>query len=141
MRWWEHWLKGADTGIMDEPQVRAFMPFAPATSPRAAEAGGRWIAEAKWPPRTDDTALFLGEGVLHDDPQPTARVTIAGDQLVGLTRTQWLDRPPQEQSRDDDRSVTFDSAVLTDDVEILGAPSVDLLLSADRPVAMLGLRL
>ena len=23
IRWWDHWLKGVDTGIMDEPLVRA----------------------------------------------------------------------------------------------------------------------
>ena len=26
LRWWDHWLKGIDTGIMDEPMLRAWMP-------------------------------------------------------------------------------------------------------------------
>src|SRR5690606_38978645 len=25
IRWWDHWLKGLDTGIMDEPMLRAYM--------------------------------------------------------------------------------------------------------------------
>ena len=25
LRWWDHWLKGIDTGIMDEPVLRAWM--------------------------------------------------------------------------------------------------------------------
>ncbi len=25
LRWWDHWLKGSDTGIMDEPMLRAWM--------------------------------------------------------------------------------------------------------------------
>ncbi len=26
VRWWDHWLKGKDTGIMEEPMLRAFHP-------------------------------------------------------------------------------------------------------------------
>jgi uncharacterized protein len=25
LRWWDHWLKGVDTGVMDEPILRAWM--------------------------------------------------------------------------------------------------------------------
>jgi hypothetical protein len=25
LRWWDHWLKGQDTGIMDEPAYRVWM--------------------------------------------------------------------------------------------------------------------
>ena len=25
LRWWDHWLKGIDTGIMDEPMLRVWM--------------------------------------------------------------------------------------------------------------------
>ena len=39
VRWWDHWLKGIDTGIMDEPLVRAYVqdsepPRPPMTSAR-----------------------------------------------------------------------------------------------------------
>ena len=43
VRWWDHWLKGIDTGIMDEPMLRAFMQ----DSVRPAA----WYAE---PPRSLD---------------------------------------------------------------------------------------
>ena len=26
LRWWDHWLKDRDTGIMDEPMLRTWMP-------------------------------------------------------------------------------------------------------------------
>jgi predicted acyl esterase len=26
LRWWDHWLKGIDTGIMAEPMLRVWMP-------------------------------------------------------------------------------------------------------------------
>ena len=49
VRWWGHWLKGDDTGIMDEPMLRAWMqePIEPA--PFCTERPGRWVAEAHWP--------------------------------------------------------------------------------------------
>ena len=25
LRWWDYWLKGVDTGVMDEPMLRAWM--------------------------------------------------------------------------------------------------------------------
>jgi hypothetical protein len=27
VRWWKHWLAGERTGIMDEPMLRAYMPY------------------------------------------------------------------------------------------------------------------
>ncbi len=26
LRWWDHWLKGIDSDIMDEPMLRAWIP-------------------------------------------------------------------------------------------------------------------
>ena len=36
LRWWDHWLKGVDTGVMDEPMLRAWMTESvkPASPPR-----------------------------------------------------------------------------------------------------------
>jgi predicted acyl esterase len=50
LRWWDHWLKGKDTGIMDEPMLRAWMQESvpPATTYPARP--GRWVAENAWPP-------------------------------------------------------------------------------------------
>ena len=48
---------------------------------------------------------------------------------------------PLDQRGDDGRSLVFDTGPLPEDLEILGAPHVTLRLSADRPVAMLALRL
>ena len=47
LRWWDHWLKGIDTGIMDEPMLRAWMQESvpPATTyaerPGPLDRGGR----------------------------------------------------------------------------------------------------
>ncbi|HZC17213.1 MAG TPA: CocE/NonD family hydrolase, partial [Caulobacteraceae bacterium] len=94
VRWWEHWLKGADTGIMDEPMLRAFMPYRVPSSMVPAEIPGRWIAEAAWPPHTVERTLYLSEGVLADRPGPDETISYTANRVVGLTKPEWLDRPP-----------------------------------------------
>ena len=49
LRWWDHWLKGIDTGIMDEPMLRAWIEDPIRPSPYNAEKPGRWVAEKAWP--------------------------------------------------------------------------------------------
>ena len=47
LRWWDHWLKGIDTGIMDEPMLRAWIQ-----EPRpAAGLLHRGARAAGWPSR------------------------------------------------------------------------------------------
>jgi len=141
VRWWEHWLKGVDTGVMDAPVLRAFMPYRAPSEVIPAEIPGRWIAEATWPPRTTERVLHLTGGALSDRAGPPETVSYVGDRVVGLTKPEWLDRPPVEQSLDDARSLMFPSPALDHDVEILGAPVLRVRIAADRPVASLAARL
>lgn len=48
-RWYDHWLKGIDTGIMSESSIRVFV-----------EGTGQWRAEKEWPlARTQWTKYYL----------------------------------------------------------------------------------
>jgi putative CocE/NonD family hydrolase len=142
LRWWTQWLKGADTGIMAEPMLRAFMPYATWSETRPQEIPGRWVAEQAWPSRAVTPRVFhLSAGGLADRPGPAQTATVVGDKVVGLTKPEWIDRPPIDQGLDDARSLTFDSPPLTDDLEILGYPSFRVRVAADVPVAKLAVRL
>jgi hypothetical protein len=140
VRWWEHWLKGTDTGIMDEPMFRAFMNHEPASKVIPAEIPGRWIAESTWPPRTEPLVFHLNRDGLSSAPGRRTRLRYRGDRIVGLTKPEWLDRPPIEQSIDDARSLTFDSEILERDVEVLGHPVIQVRVGADQPVASIAVR-
>ncbi|WP_352948367.1 CocE/NonD family hydrolase C-terminal non-catalytic domain-containing protein [Mesorhizobium sp. M0859] len=48
---------------------------------------------------------------------------------------------PTDQRIDDARSLTFDSELIEEDFEILGAPVVILELAVDKPVALLSVKL
>jgi hypothetical protein len=37
LRWWDYWLKGVDTGVMDEPILRAWMTESVKPTGRAAK--------------------------------------------------------------------------------------------------------
>ena len=141
VRWWEHWLKDVDTGLMDEPMLRAFMPYRPASAVVPDEIPGRWIGEPAWPPKAKTRTLYLTGDSLADEPGLESTVDYVGDRIIGLTKPEWLDRPPVEQSLDDARSLVFRTAVLEDDLEILGNPILKVRIAADRPIAKLAARL
>ena len=58
LRWWDHWLKGIDTGIMDEPVLRAWMQESVRPATTYPERPGRWIAETSWPPQDRQPMLL-----------------------------------------------------------------------------------
>ena len=122
MRWWRHWLAGEATGIMNEPRLRVFMPYATASETKGREIPGRWIAERNWPNRPAVRRWHLNAGALGDKPVKGAAIVHRNGDIVGTTRPEWLDRLPIEQTHDDNRSLVFDSEVLGEPLEILGTP-------------------
>lgn len=147
-RWWDRWLKGVDTGVEDDPMVRAWIYDTLPTKPFYKEAPGRWVAEQAWP--TDRTAPWVlnlsRDRTLTECQGAPATHTVSSPQDTGLLGGLWLpehDGPDLglEQSADDGRSLTFESAPLTEAVEILGTPRVRLRLSADVPQAMIVARI
>lgn len=146
LRWWDQWLKGIDTGIMDEPMLRVW------TQEKTAWIGdkhvdGRWSAEDEWPsPRIDNHRLFLNSDGLGRRAARENRVELNPLQTVGVAAGNWcpfdMDTElPMDQKVDDARSLTFNTEVLTEDMEILGRPVVTLELAVDKPVAFAAVRL
>ncbi len=56
IRWWDQWLKGKETGIMDEPMLRMWMEDPAPPAAYREHRNGRWIAEDSWPSETDRRA-------------------------------------------------------------------------------------
>ena len=147
LRWWDQWLKGRDTGIMDEPMYRVWMQESVPPRPYYAERPGRWVAEASWPSSNIVPRRFtLNPGRLDGEAAPEARLTLSSPQTTGRNYRRWCPygvgpEMPGDQREDDGCSLVFDSAPLTERTEILGAPAVTLDLMADRPHAMIAVRL
>jgi hypothetical protein len=145
VRWWQQWLEGLDTGIMDEPMLRVYMMYKADSEAFPNEIPGRWVAENTWPSaRTESSNLYFDAGGrLSPRPKSHEHVKYVGDKIVGLTKPQWVyGRPTEfEQTPDDRNSLLFDSAPLEHDLEILGYPIAKIRVSADVPVAQIALRL
>ncbi len=147
VRWWDHWLRGRDTGIMDEPLYRVWMQESVPPAPQYDERPGRWVAEAQWPsPRIEPRCWHLNTTGLEAQPAPSGELTFSSPQTTGLAAGEWCafgadGEMPLDQRPDDGRSLAFDSAPLPERLEILGAPVVELDLSADAASAMIAVRL
>lgn len=143
LRWWDQWLKGAETGIMAEPQYRVWLEDYVPPATEHTHRPGRWVAEPSWPsPRIHPTAWHLGDGTLSPAPQPDAAIAIATPQHCGAAAGAWCaygagHEQPGDQREDDGLSMVFDSAPLPDGFDIVGAPVIELDVAADRPDAIL----
>jgi putative CocE/NonD family hydrolase len=143
LRWWDQWLKGRDTGIMKEPMLRAWLEEPAPPRPRFDNKPGRWAAEESWPsPRIASRHWHLEPGRLVEGKAKAAgaAMAISSPQTVGLATGAWCSYGtgydlPVDQRAEAGGSLVFDTAPLEQDIEILGAPIVELEVSADKPNA------
>jgi uncharacterized protein len=147
LRWWDHWLKGIDTGIMAEPMLRVWMQESMPPKPFYKHRPGRWVAESQWPsPRITCKRHWLDAGRLNNAPPAKAQLDFHSPQTAGLGAGEWcgFGAPGEaalDQRGDDGCSLIFDSEPLRERMEILGAPVATLEVAADQPVALIAVRL
>jgi uncharacterized protein len=132
---------------MDEPMLRVWMPDWTPPRPYNPERPGRWVAEDAWPsPRIAPTSWGLAPGRLRRGASEEAELAVRSPLATGLGSGRWCPYgeaadQPTDQREDDGKSLVFDSEPLAEAVEILGAPVATLEVAADRPVAMVAVRL
>ena len=140
LRWFDHWLKGVDTGILEEPPVRIFVMGV-----------NRWRDENEWPlARTRYTPYYLhgggrantaaGDGTLGPEPpgdEPADRFVYDPDDPVPTRGGNTLilamgvmDQRPVETRPD---VLVYTSAVVTDALEVTGPVVVTLYAASDAP--------
>jgi putative CocE/NonD family hydrolase len=147
LRWWDHWLRGIDTGLMEEPMLTAWMQEAEPPRPQYESRAGRWIAEAQWPsPTVIERRFHLRTDGLADAAGAPFAAAVNSPGTTGLASGEWCPYGwgpdmPLDQREDDAGSLTFDSAILAEPMEILGCARVDLDLASDQPEAMVAARL
>ncbi|TIL84470.1 MAG: CocE/NonD family hydrolase [Mesorhizobium sp.] len=153
VRWWDHWLKGQDTGIMREPMLRSWMLDWVKPAASYDEWPGHWVADPSWPsPYVTSRNFRLGSGRLSEQALPEAILKICSPESVGVVGGEWCPYAlggggalapdlPLDQRWDDGGSLVFDSELLTEAVPILGAPVIEVEISCDKPTAILAVRL
>ncbi len=142
-------LDGAKNGFFSEPRLVSYMqePVAPAGS--YAQRPGRWVADPSWPsPAVDSWTLTVGAESLVPEPGPESATTtrsVRSLQGTGIDGGVWCgDGSPADfgldQRAEDGASLCWDSAPLTERVELLGKAEAQLELSIDRPWGLVAVR-
>ena len=113
IRWYDHWLKGIDTGIMDESSIKIFVGGA-----------NKWRYTNEWPlPQTKWTKFYLrprNRLMTEMEPMDTENVPPDGFYQAPPTVTEIV------------QSVKYKSAPLFEDMEITGPIAFYLYASIDR---------
>ncbi|MBS3652302.1 CocE/NonD family hydrolase [Pseudaminobacter sp. 19-2017] len=148
LRWWGRWLKDEQTGVENDPAMRLYVMDSAPPRDWYEERSGRWVAEKEWPSKTIGQRRFhLADGNrLGDETGSLSPVKVASPQDCGMDGGEycaiWLGPElPGDQRADDAKSACFDTEPLTASIDIVGAPVVELSLSADKPVGMVAVRL
>ena len=134
---------------MDEPQLRVWMQESVAPSPRHRRRAGRWVTEPSWPSPAIDVRVA---GDRRSRPRSRRRGRRRAELRRGLDATRRstpatgartarpADEPP-DQRDEDGRSLCLDSDPLSERLELLGRPVAVLELTADKPLALVAVRL
>ena len=125
LRWYDHWLKGRDTGIMDEPPVKLCIR----TSVRECE----WRFENEWPlARTQYRRYYLNpeaagvvQDAVHDAILTTTPPSREG-QLVYPTGPEAYSRGLAGQP-----TLTFVTEPMSEDVEVTGHSNLVMWVSSE----------
>ncbi len=136
VRWFDHWLKDVNTGILDEPRLAIYVRNWHAPGPYLEHAPGNWRYEDGWP------IARIREQVLYPQPDHTlgARVPAATTHRLrylpsvgveGGGPVMWWGDVAHDQRPTDAFSLVYDSAPLTEELEILGLARASLMVVTD----------
>ncbi len=146
-RWWDKWLKDEETGVENDPAYRAYLMDSIAPKRWFEERPGRWIAEENWPSSNIKFEVwhFNKNNELGNSAQTINEVCASplncGSEVPEYFPFAFSDEFPGDQSCDDALSLCFDSDILEEARDIVGAPIIKLRLSSDKPTGQIGVRL
>jgi uncharacterized protein len=117
IRWCDYWLKGKDTGIMDEPAVKYW-----------AMGANKWMTGTDWPlPETRWTRLYLsGWGKLTDEEPVAADISSAVDSEPDVFAQMPLSKTMKVEK------LRYMTDPLPEDVLVAGPISLTLFAALDQ---------
>ncbi len=150
LKWFDHWLKGIDNGVMDESPVTVFVRSWQQPALLCLEDAGEWRSESAWPPaRVRQTPMYLADTGRLVTTAPTAAGTSSYEYRasVGITTgrrglgstTPWA--MPIDQRLDEAYSVVFTTEAFAATTELLGEPEAVLFIESTAEVAYFHVKL
>lgn len=146
LRWWDHWLKGEDTGVETDPDYTAYLMDGVRPKTFYQERTGIWIAEDDWPNGLNWQTHYLSAHNQLGKIAEELSDQICSPQTCGMNAGEycaiWLGPElPGDQRPDDALSVLYTSERLDTSCDIVGAPKIKLRLMSDQPKAQIAVRL
>lgn len=140
LRWFDQWLKGRDTGIMEEPRLAVYVRQWHPPGPYLDFAPGQWRYEDGWPiARIQDRVLYpRPDRSLSPEAPAEAEAQLRYVPTTGVEAggpVMWFGDVAPDQRPTDAFSLVYETAPLEEEVEILGLPKALLQVSADAPLA------
>ena len=150
LSWWNHWLKGENNGIMEQPMLHCYQQkHVPADATHNMRSG-QWVALNDWPSADARyRRLYLSPTGLSDEPVAAGLVRIRSPLSVGQLSGEYMpvyqdadaSQLASDQRPEDAKSVLFDSAPVKQPLDFLGTPWVELDVSSDKPSGLVAARL
>ncbi len=146
VRWWDEWLKGETTGIMDEPMLRVYMQDSVPPQTEYMHRPGRWVAEAQWPPADLNKKELYLNGKTLSGTAGDSDVIVSSVQQHGLYAGVFcpFGQPgdlPADQRIENGMATVFDAEPAEQDEAILGEPEFRCRITPDKKAAHLVVRL
>ncbi len=136
VRWFDHWLKGRDTGVEHDPRLVVYMQHWHPPDPSLENVPGEWRREDEWPPKSEGRQLyFQPDHTLASSSPPITRHELKYVPSIGVEAGFWWGELLNDVRPVDAFSLVYDSAPLKEDVAILGQPYATLHVSATAPLA------
>jgi uncharacterized protein len=113
LAWFDHWLKGRDTGILDGPPIRYVLPGAPG-----------WHTADAWPPAGSvlrELALRADGGLGDDEGEPGGRALLVLGAGLNRVAASPVDPPA---------ALSWTTEPLDDDLDMVGDVELRLVASA-----------
>jgi predicted acyl esterase len=137
VRWWNHWLRGQDTGLLDEPRLLIFQRSGHRPDRNQEVTPGSWRFE-QWPIAGGERRPWYlqpdGQLLPQAGAVPLER-TLRYRAGSGTAAADWWGETTGDMARDDAGSLTFTSPALEQPLAIAGLPRVRLAVRVDAPLA------
>ena len=136
VRWFDQWMKGIDTGILEEPDFVVYIRDYHPPDDSLESIPGFWRWEEGWPINRIETQTWYAQAnhKLSNISGVNDKHTLENIPSIGLEGggpTMWWGSIPSDQRPMDKNSLVYDSEVLVEPIEILGRPLAKLHVSAN----------
>ena len=143
VKWWDHWLKEKKTDLSKIPKLATYLQTETPGKVTPDDVPGYWVAENIWPKANTESIDYTmtEKGLTIDNDHRHQTIKLEPDQTIGLNGGTWIGGISNDQREDDSKSLTFDTTILPEDIEIVGNPQLEIALSVDKPMAFIAVRL